>query len=407
MADGRFRQGGHWGVTVVHDPEPGEDTGELWATAQKQEWAAEIVAALNRSADDKPIWHGSDLVADAGLNHVSEGTRVEVFKAFDAAVPVVDSELRDRVARAIFDDAKDCGANPFSLTWDDLKSEKHRDQWLSRADAALAAIAPALKKEYLDGHDSGYAAANVGDPWAGKKIAADSDLQHEIVRSLWDAADICLTDSQLTVMADAVIADVVAPVLAAQDERVAVLREEVSQQTRNWDAARNANMTALETIGGLEADLKSRRAGVAAALGFGPNAFGWDELLGRITRMRAEMAGLKARAVILPADVAVRIVETVTGAISCGLSVRQEVNDLLAIWTAQAMPDTEAPASPRVWQDGDPEPDNVRRVRDRHGDIWTRNYGGFWESPDTMPCAWWYIAKKWAPLTEVFLDGTQ
>lgn len=44
---GPFRVGGHWGVTVVHDPEPGEKTGTLWATAQKQEWAQQIVDALN------------------------------------------------------------------------------------------------------------------------------------------------------------------------------------------------------------------------------------------------------------------------------------------------------------------------------------------------------------------------
>lgn len=48
----------------------------------------------------------------------------------------------------------------------------------------------------------------------------DTELQHKIVRSLWDAADICLSDAQLTTMTDAVIADVVAPVLAERDAEI-------------------------------------------------------------------------------------------------------------------------------------------------------------------------------------------
>jgi hypothetical protein len=33
----------------------------------------------------EPIWHGPDLVRDAGLTHVDEGTRRAVFEAFEAA----------------------------------------------------------------------------------------------------------------------------------------------------------------------------------------------------------------------------------------------------------------------------------------------------------------------------------
>ena len=44
---GPFRVGGHWGVTVVQDPEQGEKTGVLWATAQTLEYADMIVSALN------------------------------------------------------------------------------------------------------------------------------------------------------------------------------------------------------------------------------------------------------------------------------------------------------------------------------------------------------------------------
>lgn len=55
----------------------------------------------------------------------------------------------------------------------------------------------------------------------------------------------------------------------------------------------------------------------------------------------------------------------------------------------------------RVWKAGDPQPDDVWKVRDRHGDVWTRRVNDMWDSPDTKPCGWPYIAKKWAPLTEV------
>lgn len=34
---------------------------------------------------DNPIWHGPDLVRDAGLRHVDEGTRRVVFEAYDEA----------------------------------------------------------------------------------------------------------------------------------------------------------------------------------------------------------------------------------------------------------------------------------------------------------------------------------
>lgn len=51
---GTFRTGGNWEVTVVRDPERGENTGELWATAQRPEWADQIVEALN--ARDLLLW---------------------------------------------------------------------------------------------------------------------------------------------------------------------------------------------------------------------------------------------------------------------------------------------------------------------------------------------------------------
>lgn len=55
----------------------------------------------------------------------------------------------------------------------------------------------------------------------------------------------------------------------------------------------------------------------------------------------------------------------------------------------------------RAWIADDPEPDDVGQVRDSAGDVWTRNLYGAWTMPESRPAAWWYIAKRWGPLTEV------
>lgn len=67
----------------------------------------------------------------------------------------------------------------------------------------------------------------------------------------------------------------------------------------------------------------------------------------------------------------------------------------------------QAPAEPRVWQAGDPEPDGVIHVEDRDGDIWTRRTDGSWSSPETREFLWEHIARKWAPLTEVPTGGAR
>lgn len=60
---------------------------------------------------------------------------------------------------------------------------------------------------------------------------------------------------------------------------------------------------------------------------------------------------------------------------------------------------------PRVWRKGEPMPEDVGKVSDVHGDVWTRNVIDEWTTPETKPCGWPYMAKKWAPLTEVIVDG--
>lgn len=49
---GRYRLGHHWGVTIVHDPERGDDTGELVGMARTPHWALRTVEALNVTASD-------------------------------------------------------------------------------------------------------------------------------------------------------------------------------------------------------------------------------------------------------------------------------------------------------------------------------------------------------------------
>lgn len=61
---------------------------------------------------------------------------------------------------------------------------------------------------------------------------------------------------------------------------------------------------------------------------------------------------------------------------------------------------------PRVWNHGDEEPADHPQVRDCMGDVWTWAPGTFeWSSPETQNCAWTYMTRKWAPLTEVVPGG--
>ncbi|GAA1030760.1 MULTISPECIES: hypothetical protein [Amycolatopsis] len=65
------------------------------------------------------------------------------------------------------------------------------------------------------------------------------------------------------------------------------------------------------------------------------------------------------------------------------------------------MPETK----PRVWNADDPQPNDVTKIRDAMGDVWTREWvlvgSNIWTTPDTIPMTWERIAKKYGPLTEV------
>lgn len=66
-----------------------------------------------------------------------------------------------------------------------------------------------------------------------------------------------------------------------------------------------------------------------------------------------------------------------------------------------------APAKPRTWKAGDPEPEDVEQIQDRDGDVWTRRADGWWSSPETREMTWEHIARKWSPLTEVIAGGAR
>lgn len=59
---------------------------------------------------------------------------------------------------------------------------------------------------------------------------------------------------------------------------------------------------------------------------------------------------------------------------------------------------------PRVWDPGDPEPDDCERVRDSDGDAWVRLEWSSWyqeENPNGRQYAVdWQTLWKFAPLTE-------
>jgi hypothetical protein len=62
---------------------------------------------------------------------------------------------------------------------------------------------------------------------------------------------------------------------------------------------------------------------------------------------------------------------------------------------------------PRVWLDGDPEPEVGTVVRDRDRDEWTNTGQGVWTSPETRDMPWERIARKYSPLTEVLPGGAR
>lgn len=67
-----------------------------------------------------------------------------------------------------------------------------------------------------------------------------------------------------------------------------------------------------------------------------------------------------------------------------------------------ALPRVPEPTPARVFSNPlTPPPDDLRRVRDCHGDVWRRLPNEQWHTPDTIPRGWPYMVKKWAPLVEV------
>jgi hypothetical protein len=84
----------------------------------------------------------------------------------------------------------------------------------------------------------------------------------------------------------------------------------------------------------LHAELAVLRVNLKNALGVQPD--GNDGDIVRAARR------LDAKGVALPPDMPERIVEAITGAINCGLSVRQELKDLLRAWSEPRPPVTEA-----------------------------------------------------------------
>jgi hypothetical protein len=69
----------------------------------------------------------------------------------------------------------------------------------------------------------------------------------------------------------------------------------------------------------------------------------------------------------------------------------------------------EAPRDPRVWREGDPEPDDVYEVSDRRGERWSRRHGGLWVGLNKHGFARWDQLLQFTVggLTEVIGDGTQ
>lgn len=71
---------------------------------------------------------------------------------------------------------------------------------------------------------------------------------------------------------------------------IGALRGEIATLRAQVDALEGTAYTAKD-ISEMSADLQSRHAALAASLGFGPHAFGWDELIGRVIALRTSEGG--------------------------------------------------------------------------------------------------------------------
>lgn len=141
--------------------------------------------------------------------------------ADERAYNVDTDRLRKRILQAISGPAKFV-FRTIADGW-----EEPGPQWQSRA--VMSVVEPALRQAYLDGHDAGFAAANVDDPWAGHPNPAaplDHELRVQVRRAIaksygyesW-AAVTAVEDGEsegITGAADAAIS-VFAPVLAERD----------------------------------------------------------------------------------------------------------------------------------------------------------------------------------------------
>lgn len=144
------------------DPaEPREAVGafvrQVWV-----EWARE-------QPNPKPSWLTPWEELDAGQREVDMRIGAALFEAGKKAAMsvVVDSDLRDVIMDA--------------LNTHEWVGGDHSNHYLGDfADVASAAVAPALRQAYLNGHDAGFAAANAGDPWA--KDGGLQDKLAEVVR---------------------------------------------------------------------------------------------------------------------------------------------------------------------------------------------------------------------------------
>jgi hypothetical protein len=90
-----------------------------------------------------------------------------------------------------------------------------------------------------------------------------------------------------------------------------------------------------------------------------------------------------------------------TGVDRCGCLITREALPTVRALVAAERDATPARPEPRVWNAGDPEPEDVEQISDRDGDIWDRGTDCWWHSPETRDYRWEHIARKWSPLTEV------
>lgn len=237
-------------------------------------------------------------------------------------------------------------------------------------------------------------------------------------------------------VAQSIVDEAVAPVLAAKDAALGWEQTSKQQYVEERDEALDDVERLRSALSKALADLVVRRQALANVLDVtdAGGASGYYRMIQDVADLRAELDTAKSKAkadagwneaidwLLNSRHTADPDIQSAFWGMAEGRFTRKQADTgcfqyddegNAHIPTDDEQPDTEAteqaPREPRVWREGDPEPDDVYEVSDRLGVRWSRRHDGFWVGLNKHGFARWdqLLQITVGGLTEVVVDGTQ